>query len=144
MVLNHPSSSSFVRHSSPMSMSRTEQCVLHDRPETQYADIHDRSQRLLRSVSASWRGKTILETGMFGTSSRRRLPDTQACQSYRPDLVDTLLNTMQQALQNATGSSDPRLVLHRSLLILKAVVRSLSTNRMLSGKKILGQVSRTR
>jgi hypothetical protein len=55
-------------------------------------------------------------------------------------LVDSLLGTMQSALQNATGTTDPRLVLHRSLLILKEVVKALSSNRTMFGKKLLVQV----
>lgn len=61
--------------------------------------------------------------------------------TYRPELFETILSRMQQALEAPQSVANPRIVLHRCLMYLSSAVATLSSNRMQKGKAVMGEVS---
>ena len=61
----------------------------------------------------------------------------------RPELFETILSRMQQALEAPQTVANPRIVLHRCLMYYFDAAATLSSNRMQTGKAVMGEVSRS-
>ena len=75
-------------------------------------------------------------------ASRKSTELTRLCIT-RPELFETILSRMQQALEAPQSVANPRIVLHRCLMYYFDAVATLSSNRMQKGKAVMGEVSRS-
>jgi hypothetical protein len=72
---------------------------------------------------------------------RERKEELSRLSIIRPELFETILSRMQQALEAPQSVANPRIVLHRCLMYLFDAVATLSSNRMQKGKAVMGEVS---
>lgn len=63
-------------------------------------------------------------------------------QNDRNDLPDSLLASLRSGLAH-TSPPHGRLILHRSLLFLQAIIKSLSSNRMMKGRTLMANLCST-